>query len=68
MCRVLGVSTSGYYAWRNRSPSRRVQGNAALLEQILIIHAWSRRTFGDPGSTRSSWRRASKSGTTESLA
>lgn len=48
MCRVLGVSTSGYYAWRNRDSSRRAQENAALLEQILILHAWSRRTFGAP--------------------
>lgn len=48
MCRVLGVSTSGYYAWRNRTPSRRAQDNDALLEQILILHAWSRRTFGAP--------------------
>jgi len=48
MCRVLGVSTSGYYAWRNRQPSRRAQENAALLEQIMILHAWSRQTFGAP--------------------
>ena len=48
MCRVLGVSTSGYYAWRNCSPSRRAQQNTALLEQILILHVWSRRTFGAP--------------------
>ena len=48
MCRVLGVSTSGYYAWRHRQPSRRAQENAVLLEQILILHVWSRRTFGAP--------------------
>jgi len=48
MCRVLGVSTSGYYAWRDRPPSRRAQENAALLEQILILHAWSRGTYGAP--------------------
>jgi transposase InsO family protein len=48
MCRVLGVSTSGYYAWRNRGSSRRAKENAALLEQILILHTWSRRTFGAP--------------------
>ena len=48
MCRVLGVSTSGYYAWRKRIPSRRVRENAALLEEILILHAWSRGTFGAP--------------------
>jgi putative transposase len=48
MCRVLDVSTSGYYAWRHRQPSRRAQENAVLLEQILILHVWSRRTFGAP--------------------
>jgi len=45
MCRVLGVSTSGYYAWRKRTPSRRARENAALLEEILILHTWSRGTF-----------------------
>lgn len=34
MCRVLSVSTSGYYAWLNRKPSTRSQQNAALTEQI----------------------------------
>jgi len=48
MCRVLGVSTSGYYAWRNRGPSRRTRENAALVERIAIIHAWSRGTYGAP--------------------
>ena len=48
MCRVLGVSTSGYYAWRNRQPCRRVQENAALLEQIMILHTRSRETYGAP--------------------
>ena len=48
MCRVLGVSTSGYYAWRHRQPSRRAQENAVLLEQIMILHVWSRQTFGAP--------------------
>lgn len=48
MCRVLEVSTSGYYAWRNRGPSRRAQENSVLWERIKAIHARSRGTYGSP--------------------
>ena len=48
MCRVLGVSTSGYYAWRKRPPSERARENAELTEVIREIHAWSRETYGSP--------------------
>ncbi len=48
MCRLLEVSTSGYYAWRDRRPSRRVEGDVALLARIKAIHAASRRTYGAP--------------------
>lgn len=48
MCRVLGVSVSGYYAWRKRSPSARAQANAALVEQIRAVHRASRQTYGSP--------------------
>ena len=48
MCRVLGVSTSGYYAWRRRGPSRHAQENRELLERIREIHAYSRETYGAP--------------------
>ena len=48
MCRVLGVSTSGYYAWRKRGRSRRSQENAVLLERITVIHEQSRGTYGVP--------------------
>ena len=48
MCRVLGVSPSGYYAWRNRSPSNRDQDDAMLTEKIKAIHTWSRGTYGAP--------------------
>ena len=46
MCRLLGVSTSGYYGWRVRSPSRRVQQNKELSRRIAAIHAESRQTYG----------------------
>ena len=48
MCRVLGVSTSGYYAWSARAPSARATGDAALIERIDAIHAASRGTYGSP--------------------
>jgi putative transposase len=46
LCRVLGVSPSGYYAWSERPPSARVQADEILLEQIRAIHAQSRGTYG----------------------
>ena len=48
MCRLLGLSPSGYYAWRQRGPSRRSQKNTALTEEILEIHARSDGTYGVP--------------------
>lgn len=48
MCETLGVSRSGYYAWRKRGPSARDRRDAELLEQIREIHAWSRETYGAP--------------------
>ncbi len=48
MCRVLGVSRSGYYAWRERSPSKRAVSDAALLERIHAFHKRSRGTYGAP--------------------
>ena len=48
MCRVLGVSTRGYYAWRSREISDRKQKDATLLVEIERIHHESRRTYGSP--------------------
>lgn len=47
-CRLLGVSPSGYYAWRRRPPSARTQANEALTERIRAIHAFSQGTYGMP--------------------
>ncbi|WP_259059048.1 IS3 family transposase [Salinibacter ruber] len=48
MCRVLEVSTSGYYAWRKRPPSKRAQKDAMLTNRIRQIHDHSRGTYGSP--------------------
>lgn len=48
MCRVFGVSRSGYYAWLNRSESFCSRENGRLLERIGEIHKESRGTYGSP--------------------
>ena len=48
MCRVLGVSPSGSYAWAKRAPSPRAKNDAALMERIGASHAASHGTYGAP--------------------
>ncbi len=48
VCRVLGVSASGYHAWRKRPPSRRATEDAALTVRIKAIHEMSDGTYGAP--------------------
>lgn len=49
MCRVLGVSRSGWYAWSRRTrPGDRELRDAELLARIREIHAASRETYGSP--------------------
>jgi putative transposase len=48
MCRVLGVSSSGYHAWAKRRPSQRSETDAALTAEISTVHATSRGTYGAP--------------------
>ena len=48
MCRVLEISTSGYYAWRQRPLSGRAREDARLRARIETIHAESRGTYGSP--------------------
>jgi putative transposase len=48
LCRMLGVSKSGYYAWRSRPPSERRRRDALLIEKIRQIHSRSRETYGYP--------------------
>ena len=48
MCRVLEVSTSGYYAWCKRSPSARAQAEAEITSRMNAIHERSHGTYGAP--------------------
>lgn len=48
MCRVLGVSVSGYYAWRKNPGSRRNKENVRLVTHIKAVHEESRKTYGSP--------------------
>ena len=42
MCRVLGVSRSGYHAWARRAPSARALQDERLTERIREIHRENR--------------------------
>jgi putative transposase len=46
LCRVLEVSRSGYYAWLNRFPSRRMQEEGRLEVEIKAAHRRTRGTCG----------------------
>lgn len=46
MCRLLGGSVSGYYAWRNRPLSLRAQQEPRLEAEVLAAHQLTRESFG----------------------
>jgi putative transposase len=46
MCRVLGVSRSGFHAWERRAPSERALVDARLTERIRGMYARSRDSYG----------------------
>lgn len=60
MCRVLGVSRSGFHAWEGREPSRRAREDERLTSRIREIHAdRRRRVYGSPRVCLTCWRTAS---------
>lgn len=48
LCHALNVSTSGFYAWQERQPSRRAKRDAELIDQIRDLHMDSHCTYGAP--------------------
>ena len=48
MCRVLEVAPSGYYAWLERSPSKKSVRDGALLVHVRAAFVASRRRYGSP--------------------
>jgi putative transposase len=48
LCSVLGVTRAGYYAWRQRGPSRRALGDAELASLIRCVFVESLETYGAP--------------------
>lgn len=48
ICKILGISKSGYYYWYDRKPSKRALYNLALIEQIKMIHYRNKQRYGSP--------------------
>jgi putative transposase len=48
LCRVLGVSRSGFYAWRSRDASAAEERREELTEEVKEIHAQVKARYGSP--------------------
>jgi transposase InsO family protein len=48
LCKVLGVSSSGFWAWRKRPPSNRELADRDLFAKIAEVYRQSRDTYGVP--------------------
>jgi putative transposase len=48
MCQLLGVSRSGYYAWKARPRSEADAATATLAAEIAAVHQRSRGIYGSP--------------------
>jgi putative transposase len=52
LCKVLGVSQSGYFAWRSRPACQRQRDDLLLLAHVRSAFALSNETYGSPRMTR----------------
>lgn len=48
MCRVLGVTRSGFYAWKKRPKPARLKTDAQLAVTVAAVHQRSRKVYGSP--------------------
>lgn len=48
LCKVMGVTVQGFYAWRRRPVSRRAKRDEELRKKIVMFHCGSRMTYGSP--------------------
>ena len=60
LCRLLQVSVSGFYAWRNRGPSQRQLDDMVLLAHVRAAFRRSRESYGESGSITSLPRMGSR--------
>jgi hypothetical protein len=51
MCKVLKVSQSGYYRWKNNFISSRAKKISVLKEKITAIYFESKQRYGSPRIT-----------------
>jgi putative transposase len=52
MCQVLKVSTSGYYKWMKKTPSKRELNNLLIVKEIHQVYKASKKTYGSPRITK----------------
>lgn len=52
MCKVLAVSSSGYYDWVNHTPGKRELENAVLDDQIKVVYMKNKQRYGSPRITK----------------
>jgi putative transposase len=48
MCKVLGVTRSGFYAWKKRPKPARAKADAQLAATVVSVHERSRKAYGSP--------------------
>lgn len=52
LCKVLGVSQSGYFSWKDRLASHRQREDMVMLAHVRSAYALSHETYGSPRMVR----------------